>query len=175
MNNISAVDFSFPLADLSDLHLDFSLPLDNGSSVSSSTIDSPRTPSATGTPRPFPHFRRPLPDALFGVSLSQFACGFTSGTTTVPCSRRVCMVYRHHVARARSVGDTSDQVVRCSRSGCRFVDPCFSHFVSAAPVRSGRRARYLEYYTLIRRRVMEGSLTVPPPLPAAFFGVFLGY
>ena len=172
MNNISAVpDSPFRIVDSPASAPDLYLIFGSDSSDSDLVPESPKTRLGTGNPRPISFVRRSLPEALFGLSPSQFACGFTSLASGVPCALRLCMVHQHHVARARADGDPSEQVVQCSRPGCGFVAPCFRHFVSAAfPVRRSRRARYSEYFFLIRRLMLSGRLFVPPPMPALPFG-----
>ena len=171
-NSPSDTDSSFLADSCRDIAPDLDLLYGEDSDDLDSSSDFPATPVVNGNPRPSSFVRRTLPAELFGISPSQFACGCSSVASNSPCRLRVCMLFRHHQARAIKAGVPVETVVRCSVTGCRFVAPCFSHFVSTvSPTRADRRARYAEYFGLVRHLVLAGTLSLPPPLPALLLGI----
>ena len=148
---------------------DFNYLFDSGSSTATPGPESPSTPPATGNPLPSAFVRRSLPESLFGISPSQFACNYGSvGAFRTKCTLPVCMVLKHHKERASVVVLSDEAVVACSFPHCRFVSPCFTHFKSVEdPSRAGVRARYVEYFALVRSMVLAGTLFVPPPMPSS--------
>ena len=173
MNNISSdTDSSFLADSCRDIAPDLDLLYGEDSDDSDPSSDFPASSVVNGNPRPSSFVRRTLPEELFGISPTQFACGCSSVASNSPCRLRVCMLFRHHRARVIAAGDPVETVSRCSVAGCRFVAPCFSHFVSTASLtRADRRARYTEYFALVRHLVLVGTLSVPPPMPAHPLGI----
>ena len=156
--------------------LDWSGLFGPDSSDSFETPESPTTPLNTGNPSPLCFPRRPLPEALIGLSPFQFACGCVSSRSEGECTLKVCMLFDHHKRRAAQLENPEGQVVRCSRLGCRFVHPCLTHFDHTVEgqrrSRPSNRARKLAYFVLIRRLVLARTLLVPPPMPPCRGGGF---
>ena len=166
MNNLSPASLSSasavePLAPLQDWRCFF----DTSSSEAS---ESPSTPLVPGNPSPSYFTPRELPDALVGVSPTQFACGCVSSHSEIPCTAKVCMFFAHHKSRADQAGDPDCEVLPCAESGCPFVRPCITHFSLSVGgqlrSRPSVRARRLAYFALVQRMVEARTLYVPPPM-----------